>query len=101
MQVRIDGLFQFRYLLVLLWQRRFIAFGEFLDALRQALADAIHFGMNVPVDCGDPFVVDNQLPDLVCGQCGVEREQFGIQFRFSGLNGFWSPLPVPIAPGIA
>ncbi len=86
--MRIHGLFQILHLLVLLRQRRFIAFGEFLDALRQALADAIHFGMDVPVDGGDPFVVDHQLLDCVCGECGVERQQFGIQFHFSRLNGF-------------
>ena len=84
----IHRLFQHRHLLVLLRQRRFIAFGEFLDALREALADAIHFGVNVPVDGGDPFVVDHQLLDLVCGECRVELMQLGVQPRFGRLNGF-------------
>ena len=54
-----------------LGQRGFVAFGQFLDALGQRLADAVHLAVDGGVQRGEPFVVDHQGLDLGLGELGV------------------------------
>ena len=52
-------------------QRCLVPFGQFLDALGQRLADAIHFAVDVGVNGGEPFVLDDQRLDVGLAELGV------------------------------
>ena len=79
-------LFQFGHALGHLRQWRFVAFGQFLHALGQGLADAIHLALNGGFQRGQPFVVHHQRLDLGFAQFGVMGVGFGVQVGFGVLE---------------
>ena len=46
----------------------FVAFGQFLDALGERLADALHLSVDGSVQRGEPFVVHHQRLDVLLGE---------------------------------
>ena len=52
-------------------QRCFVTLGQFLDALGELLADAVHLAMNSGIERGHPFVVHHQRFYLSRSELGV------------------------------
>jgi hypothetical protein len=53
-------LFQLTQAARLLRQRVFVTFGQFLYAMREGLADAVHLAVYPGVERGHPFVIRDQ-----------------------------------------
>ena len=60
-------------------QRGFVALGQFLHALGQRLADAVHLAVDGGIERGKPFVVHHQRLDLGLGELGVLGVGLGIE----------------------
>ena len=59
--------------------RGFVAFGQFLHALGEGLADAVHLAVDGGVERGEPFVVHHQRLDLGLGELGVVGVGLGVE----------------------
>ena len=70
---------QLRYLVGHLRQRGFVAFGQFLHALGEGLADAVHLAVDGGIERGEPFVVHDQRLDFGLGELGIFGIGLGIE----------------------
>jgi len=53
------------------WRRSLVAFGQFLHALGERLADALHLTVDGGIQRGEPFIVHHQRLDVILGEPGV------------------------------
>ena len=60
-------------------QRGFVAFGQFLHALGELLADAVHLAVDGGIERGEPFVVHHQRLDLGLGELGILGVGLGVE----------------------
>ena len=63
----------------MLRQRGLVAFGQFLHALGERLADAVHLAVDGGVEGGEPFVVHHQRLDLGLGELGILGVGLGVE----------------------
>ena len=69
-----------------LWQRGFVALGQFLHALSKLLAHAVHLTVDGGVECGEPFVIHHQRLCLGLGELWVTSISLGVERGFSVLE---------------
>jgi hypothetical protein len=85
-------LFQLGDVPLRLGQWSFVAFNQFVDALRELLTHAVHLAVNNGVERRKPFVVNHQRFDLCLGELGVSGAGFGVQ---RGIKLLRAPLTEP------